>query len=131
MEMQLLDLTNADRGRHGLTPLELDPALIEIARARAAAQLSQAVLSHYDASGEPAVAGALSRLGVEYLLAGENLARWVASDPSAIERVEQTLMDSPSHRKNILEPSFNRLAVGAATDATGRVAFAEIFRAKP
>jgi uncharacterized protein YkwD len=37
-------------------------------------------------------------------------------------------MNSPAHRANILEPSFNHLAVGAATGPDGRLAFAEIFR---
>jgi uncharacterized protein YkwD len=47
------------------------------------------------------------------------------------ERVEQALMRSPSHRQNILEPTFNRIAIGAATDSSGRVVFAQIFRAAP
>ena len=40
-------------------------------------------------------------------------------------------MPGPSHRKNILEASFDRLAVGAATDASGRIAFAQILREAP
>jgi uncharacterized protein YkwD len=68
---------------------------------------------------------------VQYRLAGENLARWGAADPDGPQRVEQAWMRSPTHLKNILEPSFNRLAVGAATDALGRVAFAQVFRATP
>ncbi|MBA2448131.1 MAG: hypothetical protein H0V51_08905, partial [Chloroflexi bacterium] len=105
--------------------------MLGLARARAAAQLGQDALSHYDAAGQPVIAGLLAEGGVEYRLAGENLARWVVADPAGPERVQRALMDSPSHRKNILEPSFDWLAVGAATDASGRIAFAQIFREAP
>jgi uncharacterized protein YkwD len=40
-------------------------------------------------------------------------------------------MNSPTHRANILEPSFNRLAIGEAAPSSQRVAFAEIFRSAP
>jgi uncharacterized protein YkwD len=36
-------------------------------------------------------------------------------------------MNSPTHRANILEPTFDRLAVGATTDSSGRIIFAQIF----
>ena len=39
------------------------------------------------------------------------------------------LMNSPLHRKNILEPTFNLLSIGVAVDPAGRIMFAEIFRA--
>ena len=37
-------------------------------------------------------------------------------------------MKSPTHRMNILEPTFKRVAIGAATDGTGQIAFAEVYR---
>jgi uncharacterized protein YkwD len=43
--------------------------------------------------------------------AGENLARGI--DPSATPAdIHQALMDSPTHRKNILDRRFNRVGVG-------------------
>jgi uncharacterized protein YkwD len=38
-------------------------------------------------------------------------------------------MNSPTHRATILEPSYDRLAVGAATGQNQPLALAEIFRA--
>lgn len=131
VELALLELVNADRSRNGLPLAQPDPAMLALARARAAAQLGQDALSHYNATGQPIVASLLAEAGVEYRLAGENLARWVVTDPAGPERVQHALMGSPSHRKNVLEPSFDRLAVGAATDASGRIAFAQIFREAP
>ncbi len=131
LELALFELANADRLRNGFPLVQADPTMLGLARARAAAQLGQDALSHYDAAGQPVIAGLLAGGGVEYRLAGENLARWVVADPAGPERVQRALMDSPSHRKNILEPSFDWLAVGAATDASGRIAFAQIFREAP
>ena len=38
-------------------------------------------------------------------------------------------MNGPDHRENLLYPAFDHLAVGAATDAGGRVVLAQVFRA--
>ena len=130
-ELALLDLTNADRARHGLRPVELDPPVLEIARRRAAAQLTNGPLSHDDGGGGLAFVGLLAESGVAYRLAGENLARWVAADPAGPERVQRAWMESSAHRENILDPTFDRLAIGAAHDERGRIAFAQIFRATP
>jgi uncharacterized protein YkwD len=131
LELALLELTNADRIANGLAPLELDLDLLEIARTRAATQLTLASLSHYDADGQLDFVRLLAEAGLDYLLAGENLARLMGLDPNVPERVEQALMASPTHRQNILDPTFNRIAIGAAMDDSGRVVFAQIFRAAP
>jgi uncharacterized protein YkwD len=129
-ERRLLELTNADRARHGLALLELDVELLDLARARAAAQVSGASLSHRDAAGEVALGKLLDEAGVPYALAAENLAR-VEATPLASQAAQQALMRSREHRENILEPAFNRLAVGSALEGAGRITFAEIFRAAP
>lgn len=127
-EQALLDLTNADRARNGLPPVTFDSASLLVARVRAAAQIPDGPLSHYNSLGEVAFVGLLADAGVQYTLAGENLARSTTQASDTMTRLNDALMNSPTHRANILEPSFNRLAVGAATGPDGRVALAEIFR---
>lgn len=127
-EQALLELTNADRDANGLEPLEFDPETLLIARQRAAAQLSQNPLSHYDAEGQLVFVQLLDDAVLTYGLAGENLARGSAGGEDITARIEQALMTSPTHRKNILETRYRRASIGAATDASGRIAFAEIFR---
>jgi uncharacterized protein YkwD len=129
-EQAMLDLTNADRAWNGLAPLQLDPPTLDIARTRAASQLSVPTLSHYDATGELAFVGMLWHSGIGYQLAGENLARSMGLDQTLPNRVEQALMGSPMHRRNILEQTFTRVSIGAVSDDQGRVSFAEIFRAE-
>ena len=127
-EQALLDLTNTDRAAGGLPPVVFDSMSLQVARVRAAAQIPDGPLSHYNSLGEIAFVGLLADAGVPYMLAGENLARTSSQDAATVSRLNDALMNSPTHRANILEPGFNRLAVGAATAPDGRLAFAEIFR---
>ena len=91
-------------------------------------ELGTPSLSHYDSDGQLVFARLLGDANLGYSLAGENLARAAADDASVTQRIEEALMQSPTHRKNILEKRFSRAAIGSASDATGRIAFAEIFR---
>jgi uncharacterized protein YkwD len=127
-EQSLLDMTNADRTQNGLPPLAFDEASLQVARVRAAAQIPDGPLSHYNSLGALAFVGLLEDAGLGYSLAGENLARASTHDTTTVAQLNEALMNSPTHRANILEPSFNLLAVGAADGSGGRLAFAEIFR---
>ncbi len=130
-EVALLALTNQERVSNGLSPVTFDPAMVRVARARAAAQLPDGPLSHYNSLGDVAFVGLLAEAGVTYTLAGENLARAAPADATVVAHLNDALMNSPTHRANILEPSFNRLAIGEAAPSIQRVAFAEIFRSAP
>ena len=133
LEEALLARVNADREAHGLPPVIYDPALQEIARARAAAQVQAPALSHDDDAGPLAFTRLMRRSGVPYHLAGENLARQhptAGATPSEVAaQAERALMASPTHRENILTPSFDRMAVGAVHGANGQVVFTQLFRA--
>lgn len=128
-EQALVDLTNADRAANGVDPLQVDPDTLAIARLRAESQLGAPSLSHYDAAGQLIFEQLLNDANLAYGLAGENLARASgANDSGVTQRVEQALMQSPLHRKNILERIFKRVAIGAAIDSNGQIAFAEVYR---
>jgi uncharacterized protein YkwD len=127
-EQALLDLTNADRAANGLGPLEFDQDTLVIARERAATQINQPSLSHYNAAGDLAFVDLMADANLQYRLAGENLARAYDNDPAVTQRIEDALMHSPLHRKNILEQTFNRVAIGVATDGKGQITFAEVYR---
>jgi uncharacterized protein YkwD len=134
LEAALFARVNADRAEHGLPPVAADAAMHETARFRAAAQVepSRQALSHDDALGPLAFRRLLVEAGVPFSLAGENLARpRVAPGAGAAQlaaEAERALMASATHRENILEPRFDRLAVGAAQVTDGQVVFAQIFR---
>jgi len=127
-EQALLDLTNDDRASNGLPPVEFDSDTLWVARARAAAQVPSGPLSHYNSLGDLAFVGLLGDAAVPYTLAGENLARATGIDSGVSARLNEALMNSPQHRANILEPSFDKLSIGAAPVAPDAIAVAEIFR---
>ncbi len=129
VEIQLFNLANRDRAAHGLPSLRLDYQLLDVARVRAAAQAGLPSLSHLDASGQLAFVRLISDSEVNYRLVGENLARVSNPAQTAAERAEEALMNSPAHRANILEPTFDSLIVGTASDSAGQIVFAQIFRA--
>jgi uncharacterized protein YkwD len=128
VEQAMLDLTNADRAANGVDPLEFDPETLTIARERAASQLGTPSLTHYDADGNLVFVHLLADAQIGYAMAGENLARVSAEDASVTTRVEQALMKSPTHRRNILERTFTRVAIGSATDGQGQLTIAEVYR---
>jgi uncharacterized protein YkwD len=131
LETALLNWVNADRAARGISPVADDDDLREVARVRAAAQVGHEILSHFDAAGEPAILPLIVQRSVVYGLLGENLVRLPGSDITTAARAEEALMNSPLHRANILEPAYNRLAVGAASDSRDRVVFAQLLRGPP
>jgi uncharacterized protein YkwD len=128
VEHAMLELTNADRAANGVAPLEFDPETIAIARKRAASQLGVPHLTHYDANGDVVFSHLLADAQIDYQLAGENLARVSTEDAAVVTRLEQALMKSPTHRKNILECTFTRVAIGSATDGQRELTIAEVYR---
>ena len=138
LEVALFEQVNYERAVYGLPPVAPDPETLWVARSRAAGQPVSSALTHYDVGGNLVVEQLLEGSQLTYQLAGENLARVAAptarahasaSDLAAL--VDRALMQSPTHRANILDGTFDRLAVGVATDSAGRVVFAQIFRSAP
>jgi uncharacterized protein YkwD len=130
-ELALLDATNRDRDAAGLGHLVPDTDLIPLARTRAAAQIRLPTLSHLDENGALGFLSLIQRAGLPHRVAGENLVRLPGPIDTAPPRAERALMASPTHRANILDPRYGRLAVGLAADTTGRVIFAQLFRDLP
>jgi uncharacterized protein YkwD len=127
-ELALLDETNRDRTSVGLTRVTSDSELVPLARARAGAQVSRPSLSHLDDGGALAFLSLIQRAGLRHQVAGENLVRLPGPIGTAPARAQRALMASPTHRANILDPRYGRLAIGMANDRDGRVIFAQLFR---
>jgi uncharacterized protein YkwD len=107
-EQRLLDLTNADRKRNGLAPLQMDATLTSAARAHAAAMASKRELSH-QLPGEAALGQRVASPGLHLTIAGENVALDVD-----IDQAHDALMHSPPHRANVLKADYNVVGLGVA-----------------
>jgi len=105
-EERMLELINAERRRAGLTEFALDPEITEIARAHAYDMWQRQYFAHENPDGETPL-NRMEEGDVEFWFAGENLAL-----TKTVERAHEGLMNSPGHKRNILDPEFTRIGIG-------------------
>jgi hypothetical protein len=110
MTKEILELTNADRAINNIGQLTLDPALSAAALAKAEDMLKNEYFSHYSPDGKKPWDW-ISRAAYPYLLVGENL----AMDFSTAKSAHDALMQSPSHRKNILNGTYREVGLAIVT----------------
>lgn len=101
---RLFQLTNEQRAAQGLSPLTLSPVLSDAARRKAAYMFEKDYWAHTAPDGTSPWAF-FNQAGYSYELAGENLAK----DFNDSGGVIQGLMNSPTHRANILRPDYTEI----------------------
>lgn len=106
-EQQMLNFVNAQRLKAGVGLLVWDDALAGVARARSEDMFKRGYFSHYSPEGKD-VGDSLNAASIAYTYAGENL----ALAPN-IQSAHDGLMNSPGHRRNILDPAFHKIGIGA------------------
>jgi uncharacterized protein YkwD len=125
-EQQLFALVNQDRTSNGLPALLPQATLSNIGRAapysgcsfpvsgRSADMIARQYFSHTILScGSQNVFSMMQSYSVAYLAAGENIGWNNYSDAGSVTQINQSFMNSPAHRANILNPSFTHLGIGA------------------
>lgn len=105
-ERELLALVNEERTKAGVKPLTVDVKIVLVARAYSKDMFTRKYFSHVSPEGVD-VAGRLKKGEVNFSLAGENIA--YAPD---VATAHQGLMNSPEHKKNLLDPEFHRVGIG-------------------
>ena len=126
LETQAIDLMNADRVVNGLAPLQFDATLATIARWRSEDMATRGYFSH-DIGGYQ-VFTVLRDQGVSYRVAGENLAYNYYTQDVTAPQAERALMESPSHRANILRPDYTHVGIGVSVAPDGRYLFTQLFK---
>ncbi|MDR1641450.1 MAG: CAP domain-containing protein [Clostridiales bacterium] len=102
---EVVRLTNEERVRYGLKPLQVHSGLQDIAMQRAAECID--LFAHERKDGSTVVA-LVNGKGIKWTGIGEN----IAYGQKTPERVVQVWMESPSHRVNILSDRFNYIGIG-------------------
>jgi uncharacterized protein YkwD len=108
-ERAMLKLVNDERLKAGVGPLTVDVHIIVVARAHSRDMFERRYFSHITPEGL-SPADRLDNAGVTFIVAGENLA--YAPD---LATAHTGLMNSPGHRKNILDPDFHHIGIGIIT----------------
>lgn len=104
---QVMDLTNQERAKYGVPPLQWDWQVARVARYKSKDMRDKNYFSHTSPTyGSPFQM--MKDFGVSYRSAGEN----IAAGQSTPEEVVRAWMNSEGHRKNILNEGYTRIGVG-------------------
>lgn len=126
-EQYMLRLLNEERNINGLPSLEIDPKLELMARQYSREMITYGFFSHTSpVSGE--LLNRITKVSIPdgWTLAGENLA-----GAPTVEAAFQGLMESPSHKANILEPKYTRVGIGVIDGGPYGKIFTQEFIAYP
>ena len=126
VEARAFDLMNGQRLSIGLKSLEWDEQIVSLARAHSQNMAAGKYFSHKDANGGY-VDSRAAKLGIfNWMAIGENIAFMKGYDDPATMAVEKW-MQSPSHKKNILNNQWRQTAIGVAVGEDGSVYFTQVF----
>lgn len=113
---KVLQLTNHEREKVGLSPLTLEPKLCSSASWKADDMAERNYFEHADGNGRDFVDRAEQFGYYNWTYLGEN----IAAGQSTPEEVVQEWMASPGHRKNILKPQYKEIGIGYSAGAHGQ-----------
>ncbi len=122
-EQTFLDLTNKERAKAKLPPLQPNAILFQVARAHSANMLKQGKMEHELDGKRPAQR--VEAAGYDYKRVGENVAH--SEDDASLEMVMKALMDSKVHREHILKDNYTEIGVGIARNSKGEAYYTQVF----
>lgn len=125
MEQEMLNLINQARSQNNAAPLQIDPTLENMARVKAQDMIDNNYFSHNSPKyGSPF--DMMKSFGINYVEAGENIA-----GNQTVQKAHDALMNSPGHRKNILNPNFTHVGIGIRKGGQYGYMFAQDFISQP
>lgn len=104
---QVLAALNAERAKHQLRPLKLDPTLMQLADFYACRLVDGRFFQHVDPYDGSTVDTRAADFGYAFVKIGENL----AAGQRTVDQAIADWMRSPSHRANILDPAFTEVGI--------------------
>jgi uncharacterized protein YkwD len=103
---KIIELTNAERAKRGLSPVTENTSLNRAAEAKAANMFSENYWAHFAPSGKSPW-DFMKASGYRFTFAGENLAK----NFSDSEAIVVAWMNSPTHRENIVNPKYREIGI--------------------
>lgn len=122
-EQRVLELINQERAKAGLSPVTYNGTLDNAAE-KHAHHMSIVNRMAHDGIGDGTPGERIRAEGFRKAW-GEN----VATGQTSPEQVVREWMNSPTHRRNILDPSFSQMGVGQTVASNGRTYWAQEFGA--
>jgi uncharacterized protein YkwD len=120
----IVDLTNIERTRVGVSPLRPESRLMKAAQLQAEQMASLGRMDHVLRDGQyPAPQDRLAAAGYRWRAYAEN----IAYGHRGPEAVTESWMGSAGHRANMLNGAYTELGTGYAVDDRGRSYFVQVF----
>lgn len=124
-EQEMLNLINQARAQNNAPPLQMDMQVSNVARIKAQDMIDNNYFSHNSPKyGSPF--DMLKSFGISYVEAGENIA-----GNQNVKNAHNALMNSPGHRKNILNPDYTHIGLGIKSGGPYGNMFSQMFVSKP
>lgn len=122
LELKMVDLVNEERSKQGLSPLIIDPVLVQVGRSHSQDMFTRGYFSHHSLESKT-VSDRLRTADVPFLVAGENLAL-----AQTLTIAHNGLMESPGHRANILQPRYGRVGIGILDGGVYGLMITQVFK---
>ena len=124
METRIAALVNKERKQHGLKPLAINPRLDQAARIHARNMAAFRKMSHFlPESRFPTLSHRAQYVSYPYSMIAENIALGYTD----AESVVRGWMESPGHRRNILNREVSEIGTGVVSSTTGGLYFCQVF----
>lgn len=129
IEQDVFDAVNEQRVNYGLPALKWAGDLSSVARNHSRDMASSGFFAHENLEGKSPF-DRISDGGINYSVAGENLGL-TYNYPDQVNEIVKQWMNSPSHRKNILDPEFEESGVGVYKSINSTYYYTHLFVKRP
>lgn len=126
LEKDAFQLINTERALVGLSALKWSEKIAEVARLHSNNMADYNFFSHKGMDGSMVDDRAAQLKMGAWSAIGENIAFMKGYDQPVAMAVEKWLQ-SPSHKKNLLDPAWTETAVGLAVTSDGKYYFTQVF----
>ena len=120
-ERRMAEMVNAERAERKLAKLEYHPGLAGVARAHSLDMREHGFFAH-ESKRTGKVKDRLAKAKMPARAAGENLAK-----AKTVKHAHTNLMNSPPHRKNILNPELTHVGIGIVRNDKGQLLVTQVF----
>ena len=128
---QIIKYSNQERSKHGVHPLTYHPKLTQAAQGHSEEMRDMRYMDHQSPThGRETPHKRVLLTGFRPRTVGENLARMDRYDEKALAQATvRDWMNSPPHRKNLLDPDYHLIGIGIARNRY-RVYITQVFSSK-
>lgn len=122
LEQKVIDLVNQQRAYNGLPALKANWEVSRVARYKSQDMIDKRYFAHQSPTyGSPF--NMMENFGIRFSAAGEN----IAYGQRTPQEVMNSWMNSPGHRSNILNRTYNQIGVGVAKSSNGTFYWTQMF----